>query len=148
MKPRRLRGWLAESSPREIVEMCYIGLLALLAEIAVRVVPLPMLARALGIAVQNDPWQGRTPAPSQEVARRARLVDTLYRHWPRRNSCLRRAAVLGYRLRAWHPVLVIGIERGSAEMKTHAWIEVGGTVIGEETADFAPLRSARGTHER
>ena len=68
------------------------------------------------------------------------MVDLLYGAWPRKNSCLRRALVLGYRIRDAHPVLLIGVSKEGGEIRAHAWIEVDGQVIGEKGGDFAPLR--------
>lgn len=145
-RPRtRFGSWwrLSTSEKRELLWVCA---LALLAEIAVKVSSLPRLARALGIELADRPPRSRRPAPPMDSAtldNKARMVDRVYRHWPRADSCLRRALVLGFRIRAARPVLRIGVAREQDEIRAHAWIEAGGRVIGSQAGDWAPLR----THE-
>ena len=140
MKRADLVRWIKRTSVREAVELLYLVLLATVAELTVRVVPLRRLAPLLGIRVQAPSVSSAQDPLDPEIGRRAELVDKLYRYWPRQNSCLRRGLVLGFRLRRWEPTLMIGIERGTGDVRAHAWIEIGGAVIGDESGDLAPLR--------
>jgi hypothetical protein len=135
----------------EKAELVLLVGMAVAAEVAVKLVSLPRLARFLGIALLDldKPRAGESRRRSASgmdaatVARRARSVDRLYRAWPRKSSCLRRALVLGYRVRKANPVLAIGVANDDGAIRAHAWIEVGGEVVGEDTGEFAPLRSHR-----
>ena len=146
--PAPLRSWL-RLDLRTKTELCLIAVMALLAEVAVKLVPLPRLTRLLGISLidHRTPTSAATPPSSSSrldgaaVERRARIVDRLYRAWPRKSSCLRRALVLGYRIRGADPVLLIGVANEDGSIRAHAWIEVDGRVVGDDTGDYAPLRS-------
>ena len=128
----------------ERVELSYLVLLALLAEAAVRLIPLPTLTRRLGIALGRNAGEPGPPgAHAPFVERRARAVDRLYRVWPRDGSCLRRALVLGFRVRRARPTLVLGVAEEDGTVHAHAWIEVDGAPVGHEPREFSPLRSAR-----
>ena len=142
----RLRSWMALTL-REKGEFLLVAAMAVLAEIAVKVFSLPRLTRSLGIALVD---KGEAVVPTAQlrphldamtIENRARMVDRLYRAWPRKNSCLRRALVLGYRIRAARPVLEIGVAREEGSIRAHAWIEVDGRVVGDDSGDYAPLRS-------
>jgi hypothetical protein len=138
-------------SLNEKAELFLLAALAAAAELAVKTVSLPRLTRALGIALvdyERDLDQGvgsraASGLSEHEVTRRARAVDRLYRAWPRKSSCLRRALVLGYRIRRAHPILFIGVAKRDGAIRAHAWIEVDGAVVGEDTGEFAPLHSHR-----
>jgi hypothetical protein len=143
----RVRSWLHWTT-KEKVEAVGLVALAAAAEIAVRVVSLPALTRRLGITLENG---GSEPVPATAgtrgsgldpptIERRAEAVDRLYRAWPRRNSCLRRAVVLGFYVRRARPVLRIGVAHDGDEVRAHAWIEVDGRVLGDDSGDYAPLR--------
>ena len=143
----RVRNWAAWSLEEKVELVGLVGL-ALAAEVAVRTTPLPALTRRLGIALEEDA-SGDTTRPRRSSARalppaaiekRAAAVDRLYRVWPRRDSCLRRALVLGYRVREARPTLRIGVAREGEEIRAHAWIEVDGRVVGDESGEYAPLR--------
>ena len=145
----RFRSW-ASWSLDEKVELVQLVALALAAEVAVRTTPLPLLTRRLGIALDDEsrlsPAEGDRARsrriPSGTIAKRAASVDRLYRAWPRRDSCLRRALVLGFRVREARPTLRIGVARDGDEIRAHAWIEIDGRVIGDDSGDYAPLRKA------
>ena len=138
-----------ELDTREKAEFLLVGVLALGAEIAVKLVPIQRLTRFLGIALVDDGdrvdhvprRRSICPLDAAGVDARTRLVDQLYRSWPRKNSCLRRALVLGFRIRGANPVLLIGVAKEDGKIRAHAWIEVDDQVIGERGGDFAPLRS-------
>lgn len=146
---RRAGAWRALGL-REKAELVVVAGMAALAEIAVKAVSLPRLTRLLGIAlVDHDGRETGIRAArrtargidADEIARRARAVDRVYRAWPRKSSCLRRALVLGRRIHKADPVLLIGVANEGESIRAHAWIEVDGVVVGEDTGEFAPLRT-------
>lgn len=143
---RRLKAW-TKLGLRAKGELVLLTVMAAAAEIAVKLVPLPRLTRALGIkladgdGVEQTRGDERGALDADTVAGRAEAVDRLYRAWPRKSSCLRRALVLGYRIRKANPVLWIGVAKENGAIRAHAWVEVDGEVIGEDTGEFAPLRS-------
>lgn len=142
----RVRSWWALGFGEKL-ELLAVVILACAAEVAVPLVPLPRLASLLGIALidpdhPNDELRQTSSSRDRGmIAKRARIVDLLYRQWPRKRSCLRRALVLGYRIRKSRPTLLIGVAREEGGIRAHAWIEVGGNVVGEQSGDWAPLRS-------
>lgn len=142
---RRARSFLA-LDPRDQVATVALLAGAALAELAVRTVRLPRLAHALGIALEDgNDTQVRARASARRlgpeaVDRRAALVDRVYRAWPRHDSCLRRAILLGFYVRRASPLLRIGVARDGESVRAHAWIEVDGRVVGDEAGDYAPLR--------
>ena len=143
----RLRSWM-RLSLSEKIELLGLIPLALSAEVAVRTVGLSAITRRLGISLDADA-PDRIPDPtlarglsSDTIDSRAAAVDRLYRAWPRRDSCLRRALVLGFYIRSAHPTLRIGVAKEGDGVRAHAWIEVDGRVVGEQTGDFAPLRGS------
>jgi hypothetical protein len=145
---RRAGAWL-KLGAREKLELFLLAGMALAAEVAVKVISLPRLTRALRITLAEHTRpaaaleRGRSARrlDDVEIERRAALVDRLYRAWPRKSSCLRRALVLGYRIREANPVLWIGVAKEDDAIRAHAWVEVDGRVVGDDTGEFAPLRS-------
>jgi hypothetical protein len=142
---RYVKTWWALGFAQK-VELLWVVILASAAEVVVKSTSLPRITSFLGIALTGDePRDGaaprRTALMDQEtIAARARMVDRVYRHWPRESSCLRRALVLGYRIRRAHPTLSIGVANEDGEIRAHAWIEVDGAVVGDDSGDWAPLR--------
>jgi hypothetical protein len=144
---RRLSSW-TRLRAKDKLGLLKLAAWASLAEVAVRATSLPKLTRRLGIRLDEIDVAGSPPASPPGPAaldratidRRAVAVDRLYRAWPRRHSCLRRAVVLGFYVRKAHPILRIGVAREGDDVRAHAWIEVDGRVLGNETGEFAPLR--------
>jgi hypothetical protein len=117
--------------------------LAAVVEAAVRTLPLPRLARWLGIALVA-PARSATPLrPLDEAERRqVRAVERVMRRWSiAPGPCLRKALVMGYFLRRHEPVLRIGVMRRNGLVLAHAWLDFGDVSIntGEQHQPFAPL---------
>jgi hypothetical protein len=119
-------------------------LLALVVECAVRVTPLPALARRCGLALDvtsPEPAAAAvppTPPFTRDEARRVRAAMRVMAIWPfGQGTCLRQSLVLGRVLRHRNPVLRIGV-RVREGVVGHAWIEVAGTTIGGD-GSFLPL---------
>lgn len=51
------------------------------------------------------------------------------RHWPLGDTCLRQALVSGQRIRGLNPNLHVGVAKVGSEVRAHAWLTVGDTVI-------------------
>lgn len=109
------------------------ALLALaVVEALIRWVRLPRLAGLLGIALQQRPAAGvgAVEAPATTAAA-VRATQRVLRRWPfGRGPCLRESLVLGHLLRRHEPVLRIGVAGRGADLQAHAWLEVGGQVLG------------------
>lgn len=110
------------------------ALLALaVVEALIRWVRLPRLAGLLGIALQQRGTAagvGAVEAPATTTAA-VRATQRVLRRWPfGRGPCLRESLVLGHLLRRHEPVLRIGVAGSGADLRAHAWLEVGGHVLG------------------
>ena len=67
------------------------------------------------------------------------------RHWPFGDTCLRQALVCGWLLRRLGPVLQLGVAKVDGEVRAHAWLVVGGTVVDPRraVASYQPLAAVR-----
>jgi len=107
----------------------------LAAELGIRVVRLPRLARWLGMELDLD---GRKPAPAGSPSwltplerRRLVMVQRVAHHWPLgTGQCLRVSLVSGWALRQHGPRLRLGVQstRGGQPVG-HAWVEVDGLSV-------------------
>lgn len=112
---------------------------AVCVEIGLRVTTLPRLAKFLGVPLAADGDAGFSqPSMSggpERVAlpavarRRIRATRTVMRHWPLGDTCLRQALVSGQRIRRLNPNLHVGVAKVGSEVRAHAWLTVGDTVI-------------------
>lgn len=127
-------------------------------EVAVRLVPLPMLAARLGVPVlalagpdaallpggegSSLPMDGNWVVLGPLERRRAQLLVALVRRWPWGGGpCLRQSLVLGHVLRRHHPVLRLGVARRGEDVMGHAWVEIGGHSL-DPGHDFLPFQRA------
>jgi hypothetical protein len=97
---------------------------------------------------------GAAPGPSPEVERVVRAVDRAARLGVFRPSCLVRSLALA-RLLTRRGVagsrIRIGVRRGAAELDAHAWVELGGRVVGDDprhTARFTPITTVAPVERR
>jgi len=107
------------------------------AEVGVRLVPLPRLARWVGAPLGTEPAVAPRPHPSLRASerRRVQLAQAIGRRWPFADGpCLRQAVVAGRALRRHGPVLRIGAALDGGAVVGHAWLEVGGLEIGRAVA--------------
>lgn len=137
----------------EKVETARVLALSLVVEVAIRLAPLPEVARRLGIAVDFStraptlPTAAPTPPLTSQEVRRVRAVQRVMRRWPfGRGTCLRQSLVLGHRLRHRDPVLRLGVRRRHDDVLGHAWLELSGTSVGADTS-FLPLHSGPFSHD-
>lgn len=116
------------------------------AEVGIRVVPLPTLAAWTGATLATtEPAAGSAqevqgkPHLSGSELRRLRLVDALAKRWPLGTGpCLRQALVAGRVLRRHHPILRVGAALSDTDVVAHAWLEVGAFELGRSD-DFTAL---------
>lgn len=115
------------------------AVVAVCVEVGLRVTTLPRLAKFLGVplamdgdaglpqpSVSTDPERTILPAVAR---RRIRATRTVMRHWPLGDTCLRQALVSGQRIRGLNPNLHVGVAKVGSEVRAHAWLTVGDTVI-------------------
>jgi hypothetical protein len=120
---------------------------ALGVEVGFRTLRLPTLARLVGAPL--DPTPGIGPSSDDPLAglglspgelRRLALTAAVVRRWPADAKCLRRSLVCGWRLRALHPRLVVGVAKVDGEIKAHAWLTVSGVSLDPAgSAEYAKL---------
>lgn len=131
---------------RERLATLHLLALAGLVEVGVRLVPLPRLARSLGLALGADrvapPAGARVLNGAGLTARERRQVRAVRRLMSRWSlapgPCLREALLLGHVLRRHGPVLRLGVAHVGGALAGHAWVEVRGAVVGGSDP-FLPL---------
>ncbi len=128
------------------MEIVRVVAIALVVELALRRLPLPRVARLLGVRIAADRAESPLPdGPLPDVltdARRRREFDAaarVMRHWPARRMCLRRSLVLGRLLRDLDPALRLGVARSDDGLLAHAWIEVAGVRLDSGEVRFVSL---------
>lgn len=127
------------------------ALAALVVEAGLRLSTLPRLTRILGIRLAQDgereQQQDSTLPPGMSavwIRRRAVAVNRVFRHLPFNDTCLRRALVLGQRIRRLDPTLVIGVRHDeSGDLAAHAWLVVAGVALDPLATQFEALRDLR-----
>lgn len=126
-------------------------LVAMVVEAGLRLSSLPRLTRLLGIRLAYDDESDRradpvhTPdLPAIWIRRRALAVNRVFRHWPFDRTCLRRALVLGHRIRKLDPALLIGVRHDdSGNLAAHAWLVVAGVSLDPLATQYEVLRDLR-----
>ena len=123
---------------------------ALVVEVGLRLTTLPRLARLLGapltvdgLDVYADTSTPRFVMPGR-AALRLRASRRVLRHWPFGDTCLRQALVGGALLRRYGPVLQLGVAKMDGDVRAHAWLVVGGTVVDplRAVSSYQPLTAA------
>lgn len=123
-------------------------LVAIVVEAGLRFSTLPRLTRVLGIRFVDDyerkPRQELALPPGLPIIwirRRAFVVNRVFRHSPFGDTCLRRALVLGRRIRRLDPTLVIGVRHdASGSPAAHAWLIVAGVALDPLSDQYEALR--------
>lgn len=132
----RLRR-LPRVPPRDLPDLAVALVVSLAVEVGLRRTPLPVLARRLGVDLDQEPddslvaWRASTVTDQ----RRLRNARRVLRRGPAGDTCLRQALLLGQRLRHHAPRLHVGVARVDGAVKAHAWLSLQG-------ARLDPLRSA------
>jgi Transglutaminase-like superfamily len=117
----------------------------LVAEVAVRCLPLARTSVLMGVPLEATPGPAGPAHPTPPLTRwEAGQLGTLRpvaRRWPFADGpCLRQSLVAGHVLRRLHPVLRVGVATDGGGLLAHAWVDVGGILLGE-SSDYAPLIS-------
>jgi hypothetical protein len=128
-----------------------VALVALVVEVGLRLSTLPRLTRLLGIRLAEDCDSTQQldlafpPClPMAWIRRRALAVNRVLRHWPFGDTCLRRALVLGQRIRRLDPTLLIGVRHDdSGALAAHAWLVVAGVTLDPFATQYEELRDLR-----
>lgn len=148
MSTRRL--WVPRLRLSEVPSLCAALALAVVVEVGLRTTTLPRLARALGTPLAVD-GSDAYAAPADAVllpdwaVLRMHSVRRVLRHWPFGDTCLRQALVCGWLLRRLRPALQLGVAKVDGEVRAHAWLVVGGTVVDPRRAvsSYQPLTAVR-----
>lgn len=106
-------------------------------EVGLRTLPLPRLSRLMGapLAVGEAGQEPkRLPGGSRvdltpRQRRQVRTALRLLKRWPLGDTCLRQALVCGYLLRDRHPVLHVGVTKLDGEVRAHAWLTMGDSIL-------------------
>jgi hypothetical protein len=135
MSTNRIRAGL---HPRHV----HVLAVAVAVEIGLYTLPLPRLARLLGVRLAMDGDALAVPgALPPGIGQQARAMHRVLRRWPFGNSCLRRALVLGHLIRRSEPALHIGVRRDeTGAILAHAWLEVAGRTLDPTAAQFLTLQ--------
>jgi hypothetical protein len=126
--------------PRDLSELAAILVVSLRVERGLRRMPLPDLARQLGVPLvgfgEVAPDREHAPIPAW-ARRRAGLVALVMGHWPAGGTCLRRSLVTGNRLAELGPQLVVGVRSSDVQqIQAHAWLRIAGVDLDPLAADF------------
>ena len=106
---------------------------------------LPETAASLGLAFDPMVTHDAKPAAEREPLdlpdwawRRAHIGWLTVKHWPFGDTCLRRALVMGNRLKPFDPQLVVGVRvsDGSTPVDAHAWVRIGDTDLDPLARDY------------
>jgi hypothetical protein len=126
------------------------ALVALVVEAGLRLSTLPRLTRLLGIqlAQGGEPEQQNSTQPADLpvawIRRRAVAMNRVFAHWPFDSTCLRRALVLGHRIRRLKPSLMIGVRiDDSGALAAHAWLVVSGIALDQQADQYEVLHGLR-----
>jgi hypothetical protein len=130
--------------------LCAVVVVAVVVEVGLRTTTLPRLAGLLGAPLATDGFDTyvapteATPLP-RWAARRVETSRRVLRHWPFGDTCLRQALVCGWLLRRLGPVLQLGVAKVDGDVRAHAWLVVGGSVIDPRRAvgSYQPLAAVR-----
>lgn len=117
--------------------------IAVVVEIGLSVSTVPRVARLLGVRIargdEAEPFATMSDAHAAWVGRRHVEVNRILRWSPIADTCLRRALILGQRIRRLDPVLVIGVRHDDGVLAAHAWLVVAGVALDPLASRFAPL---------
>ena len=123
----------------ELGSLARLAMLALAAEVGIRVLPLPVVARLLDVSLAKPvdrPGVATLPDLSAAEVRGIRMARALMHRWPwGRGVCLRRSLLLGHVLRRHDPWLRVGVAREDERIRAHAWLEIRGV----ETTGAGPF---------
>jgi hypothetical protein len=121
---------------------------AVVVEVGLRSLRIPLLAALLGVPLATD---ASDVAPAVISGfdfgldrPRVRAALLVVRHWPfgGAGKCLRRSLIVGSLVRHRRPVLRIGVSRASGGFDAHAWIVIDGISLDASASLYRPLMAA------
>lgn len=117
---------LLRLSPGEVVTLCRVAVLLILAEASLRIWSLRTILHALDKRSRRAQAASSVAPASGALVHLARLVELADRHGLCRPSCLRRALVVAWVLsgQGVTPILKIGVTKDQDDLSAHAWVEV------------------------
>ncbi len=117
---------LLRLSPGEVVTLCRVAVLLILAEASLRIWSLRTILHALDKRSRRAQAASSVAPASGALVHLARLVEMADRHGLCRPSCLRRALVVAWVLSGQRvtPILKIGVTKDQDDLSAHAWVEV------------------------
>ena len=133
---RKLRR-LSELSPVELLVFCQLFFFALAARVTLRFIALSHVIKFLSVAADN-PLLRQLPLGHhwRDYSQLAVVTDLAARAIRAEGPCLLRSLLLFWLLKARgeRAELVIGIRKETAGLNSHAWIELRGTIIGDNVS--------------
>ena len=137
----RLGHRLVRLRPGDLVQALAIVAVAARIECSLRRRGLPETASRFGLRLDGPTSEtsecehGGIP---RWAIRRARLAEILMRRWPFGDTCLRKSLVIGNRIAALSPQLLIGVRAAEDDgsIAAHAWLRVCGIDIDPASAEF------------
>jgi hypothetical protein len=143
----QLLRFLRRASWRDRVETARTLVLATLAEVAVRTMPLERAARLFGARFSREATGGQPHDDLNRLPKWARrnllVVGLTMDAWPGDGLCLRQSLVAAHRLRSLSPTLHLGVRRSADRVEAHAWIVVDGVAV--DARDYVALTDPRKT---
>ena len=141
------RRWrIPRVRPAEIPSLCAALVMTVVVEVGLRTMRLPRLARTLGTPLAVDGFDPLVDPEGAELLpawalRRVHSAWRVLRHWPFGDTCLRQALVCGFLVRRLRPALQLGVAKVDGEVRAHAWLVVGGTVVDprRSVSSYQPL---------
>lgn len=135
---------LARARLLPLAETVVAVFLAVLVEVGLRVLPLPVLADRLGLRLASrEVDTDVVDLLPRWAAVRLRAVKRVMRYWPAgpRGKCLRAALISGQRLRRLNPELVLGVRLEAEGVVAHAWLAVDGRALDPTAGNYGQLVS-------
>ena len=139
--------------PREAATALRAGMVLIVVEILIRWVPLPRLARLLGVRLDLEPPLPASPVMSaaelsEHDRRQLRGARRVADRWPlSKGPCLRRSLVAGHLLRRHDPTIRVGVAGTGDRLQAHAWLEIEGRPL-EDPGDHVPFQRPSDGGER
>jgi hypothetical protein len=115
-------------SSRELLTLCQVSVLLILAEVSLRLWSFQTILHALERrCARAQKTLTQFPAP-EVLTDLARLIELADRHSVFRPSCLRQALVVAWLVsgRGIAPMLHIGVAQADGRLRAHAWVESNG----------------------
>lgn len=131
---RRLRR--ARLRPRDYAEVVVVLTVALRVDRSLRRHDLRTTARLARVHLTPQELAAEPARLPAWALRRVELAQAVLRRGPVEETCLRRSLVVGHRLAALEPALLIGIRDDEGTPRMHAWLRVAGRDLDPEAVRY------------